>query len=142
MFKTGPEKFKLLSSQGFSIKADDIYKLYGIVNGERVSFIGPHTDIRKTVFSNTLYNFEEIEVSTKKATCYDIDVFSVAKVGEDLDPTPIEVAIDRPLTIKEQLRAMVHQELSMQAIAPLLLVAYLSPPLLEWDLNPLLLLLH
>lgn len=112
----GTQQFVLDKVTVFTIKADAPFKVYGVVGGEKVSYIAPNRPGELFTKFVVVPPIEEVLVETDDKTLFTCEQ-KVINAKESPDPTPIEIPLEmtRPLSLKEEMQRFIKQELSNQA---------------------------
>jgi len=115
MFK-GPNKHDVFPGDAFDIRSDGEITLYGLIKGQREHIMPMPTHLRRG-FIIVPAEVTQMEVKTAKSTNYTVAIKSNNDGKEYLDQTPIEIGIDqqRPLSLHEEMRRFITEEVSRQA---------------------------
>lgn len=109
---SGNNTIKVDPNSKLVIKASAVFTCYGMIDKNEVEILGSFGGLR--ISTPLKPEITHVKIQTAKNTKYTVEFIPMASRTEQLDTTPIEVPIQRPLTLKEEMQRFIRQEFSNQ----------------------------
>ena len=110
-FNTGKKTIKVDPGSRVRIFSTSEFTAYGQAKGKRTGILGPPNASVRTWSLRLPLEFDAIEIKTLKSTEWTLDWVSPDK-KETPDPIPIETTVEKPLTLREEMKRYIRTEMS------------------------------
>ena len=101
-----------------AIEADASFSCYGVKSGKRVAVLPPFGGNKFAMRCRIPEGVNRIEVATAKSTFWQITFTDVPDGREYPDQTPVEIpaGYGQPLSLRDEMRRFIREEMSNQAL--------------------------